>query len=320
MSHNDTLQKNDAQQDRMTNENIQIIVTVISSILFFRLATYIVRWYFFKNLLFKTRNYFESTKKSKEDGTYFAHVQHNKKWRISNECISCFHAFICSIWLFFNIIHYFDTSINNESLYVHSFGLMFMMIFGYIISDSIDMLANERSIRVYVLIFHHTLVAIGCLYPVILKHFGGIVIIGFLMEVNSIFLHIRSLLNYSGYSKARLSFKMLAFINILTFILFRFIPNLYLIYFIIVITNNVPWYETFACCLVSVGLLTTNTVLFYRLLVADNFLTIRKRNPVDFEEQSLLDHNNQLSIPTTPFLTAPTTPETVTIGTQTINS
>lgn len=193
-----------------------------------------------------------------------------------------------------------------------------MMIFGYIISDSIDMIANEWSIRVLVLMFHHILVSIGCLYPILIKHFGGIVIIGFLMEVNSIFLHTRSLLNYSGYSKTKLSFKMLAFINILTFILFRFIPNLYLIYFITVITNNVPWWETFACCLVSIGLLTTNTVLFYRLLLADNFLSVKKIGSLDIEEQNLLDHNGQLSVPTTPYFTAPTTPESVTIGTQTL--
>uniref|UniRef100_A0A0K0FKQ8 TLC domain-containing protein n=1 Tax=Strongyloides venezuelensis TaxID=75913 RepID=A0A0K0FKQ8_STRVS len=290
-------------------------ISLIISFLFFRGITYLVRWYFFKNFLFN----YEKLEQEENDIAPFAHIPMHKKWRISNEYISLIHALICSVWGIFLIIKLSPGKDIFEFSFYPEMGHMFMMIFGYVISDSIDMLANERSIRVYVLIFHHTLVAIGCLYPVILKHFGGIVVIGFLMEVNSIFLHIRSLLNYSGYSKVKLSFKMLAFINILTFILFRFIPNLYLIYFIVVITNNVPWYETFACCLVSIGLLTTNTVLFYRLLIADNFLTIRKRNPVDFEQQSLLDHTNQLHVPTTPFFTAPTTPETVTIGTQTIS-
>ncbi|CEF64214.1 TRAM/LAG1/CLN8 homology domain-containing protein [Strongyloides ratti] len=229
------------------------LISLVASFLFFRLITYLAR-------------------ENEIDNTQFSHIPMHKKWRISNEYISLIHALICSVWAIFLIIKLSPGKDIFEFSYYSEMGHMFMMIFGYIISDSIDMIANEWSIRVLVLMFHHILVSIGCLYPILIKHFGGIVIIGFLMEVNT--------------SKF--------------------------------ITNNVPWWETFACCLVSIGLLTTNTVLFYRLLLADNFLSVKKIGSLDIEEQNLLDHNGQLSVPTTPYFTAPTTPESVTIGTQTL--
>lgn len=151
------------------------------------------------------------------------------------------------------------------------------MIFGYTVNDTVDMIANEWSVRIIVLLFHHLLVSIASVYPIIIKKYGGVVVIGFIMEFNSIFLHIRSLLNYNGSSKKQLGYKMIAMINILTFIIFRIIPNSYLVYFCIRAIDIMLWYEVSMLFLVIFGLLFTNIILFYRLLAADGF--IKNRNP-----------------------------------------
>uniref|UniRef100_A0A0N4ZG01 TLC domain-containing protein n=1 Tax=Parastrongyloides trichosuri TaxID=131310 RepID=A0A0N4ZG01_PARTI len=289
------------------------IISLIFSFIFFRGITYLSRWYFFKSFLFD----WDEVSHSQNNDTPFGHIPVHKKWRISNEYISLIHALICSVWTIYLTIKLSRGDDIFELSFYPEMGYMLMMIFGYVINDSIDMLANEQSPRVYALIFHHIMVSIGCLYPIYFQHFGGIAVIAFLMEVNSIFLHTRSLLNYSGYSKSKLGFKMLAFVNLLTFILFRCIPNCYLIIFIVLIAKNVPWWEVLIISFVSCGLLIINSILFYKLLVADNFITCKKREFRDIENQSLIEGNNTLSLPTTPYFTAPTSPDVATIGTQT---
>uniref|UniRef100_A0A0N4ZG02 TLC domain-containing protein n=1 Tax=Parastrongyloides trichosuri TaxID=131310 RepID=A0A0N4ZG02_PARTI len=279
----------------LTSQNIQLISMTVFSFTFFRILTYLVRWYFFKSFLFKSRNYFESTKKSKEDGKYFLHIQHNKKWRISNECISCFHASLCSFWLLYLFLKYLESLEDFLIIYEHMIGMMFAFIFGYIISDTVDLVANEWSIRIIILLFHHTLVSISTVYPMITKTFGGVICIGFLMELNSILLHVRSLLNYNGINKKNIKFKMVAMANMFTFIIFRIIPNIYLAVFCIRIIKKFQWYVVALMFLVIYGLLITNIILMYRLLTADGFIKVKKpkyKDGFDIETDANSNYNS----------------------------
>ncbi|CEF64213.1 TRAM/LAG1/CLN8 homology domain-containing protein [Strongyloides ratti] len=277
MYNNVTEQKNTSGINGiLQNENYQIIGMAILSILFFRFAIYVVRWYFFKSLLFRSSIYLDNSEEIRENSKYFKHLKHSKKWRISNEIVSFLHAFICSIWVFVNIIYYFKLSIDFQNLYVHSFGLMFAMIFGYTVSDTIDLFFNEWSLRIIVLLFHHALVVIASVYPILVKNYGGIIVIGFVMEFNSIFLHIRSLLNYNGCSKKNKKYKTVATLNILTFLIFRIFPNFYLIYYCLKATKVMLWFELLMLFTVIFGLFFTNIILLYRLLVADGFIKSNK--------------------------------------------
>lgn len=150
------------------------------------------------------------------------------------------------------------------------------MIFGYTVSDTIDLFFNEWSLRIIVLLFHHALVVIASVYPILVKNYGGIIVIGFVMEFNSIFLHIRSLLNYNGCSKKNKKYKTVATLNILTFLIFRIFPNFYLIYYCLKATKVMLWFELLMLFTVIFGLFFTNIILLYRLLVADGFIKSNK--------------------------------------------
>lgn len=104
------------------------------------------------------------------------------------------------------------------------------MSFGYMIHDLIDLLINERSLRIIELLFHHAVVITGFTVTLVSNKFMGVVMFGLLMELNSIFLHMRSLLNLYGQPKNSTAFKFVALLNVATFLVFRMAVSLYLIY------------------------------------------------------------------------------------------
>lgn len=102
--------------------------------------------------------------------------------------------------------------------------------FGYLAHDLIDLLINERSVRILELLFHHVIVIGAFLIALITNMFLGVVVLGLLMELNSIFLHSRSLLNLYRQPKDSTAFKFVALVNILTFVIFRIFISVYLLY------------------------------------------------------------------------------------------
>lgn len=116
--------------------------------------------------------------------------------------------------------------------------------FGYILHDLIDLLINERSYRILELLFHHVIVIIGFLTTLTTSLFLGVVVLGLLMELNSIFLHTRSLMNLYGQPKNSTAFKFVALLNILTFFVFRMAVSVYLFYWQLLNAFKVEWYLT----------------------------------------------------------------------------
>lgn len=146
------------------------------------------------------------------------------------------------------------------------------MSFGYIIHDLIDLLINERSVRILELLFHHVVVMVAFMTTIVPSLFLGVVVLGLLMEVNSIFLHSRSLMNLYRVPKESTAFKFVALLNILTFMVFRMAVSVYLIYWQVANAWSLRWYYTLLTFLVIFSLFTTNTVLCYRVMAADGLL------------------------------------------------
>lgn len=103
--------------------------------------------------------------------------------------------------------------------------------------------------------------------------FLGVVILGLLMEVNSIFLHSRSLMNLYRQPKDSTGFKFVALLNILTFMVFRMAVSVYLLYWVFSnMFTTLRWYHAIINFLVIASLASTNSVLLYRVLSADGLL------------------------------------------------
>lgn len=121
------------------------------------------------------------------------------------------------------------------------------MSFGYLLHDLIDLLINERSARILELLFHHVVVIGAFLTTLVSDLFLGVVVFGLLMELNSVFLHTRSLMNLYGQPKTSTAFKFIALLNLATFLIFRMAVSVYLIYWQAVNTwTHLSWYSTLA--------------------------------------------------------------------------
>ncbi|GMR52910.1 hypothetical protein PMAYCL1PPCAC_23105 [Pristionchus mayeri] len=259
---------------------------VLLSFAFFRILQYIVRWYLFGKCYFRTFSYFAfrrragSERNPAADSTTLSAIPPNKKWRICNEIVSLLHAAVSGLWAGYSILVYKDI-ISDMIYYRHPVivNLIFVST-GYLLHDLLDLLINERSVRIIELLFHHVVVLTAFATSQVTGMFLGIVIFGLLMELNSVFLHSRSLLNLYGYDKKSTAFKMIALLNMVTLLVFRLGVSLYLMYWLLTDCFSRAWYFILPCFFVIVSLFCTNTVLAYRVMAADGwFGKKRARQP-----------------------------------------
>ena len=164
------------------------------------------------------------------------------------------------------------------------------MSFGYIAHDLVDLLINERSMRIIELLFHHVVVITAFLTTILTQKFLAVVVFGLLMELNSIFLHSRSLMNLYRQSKTSVGFKMIALLNIVSFMIFRMAVSAYLLKWQFSEAWKMEWYYIIVTFLVIVSLATVNTILLYRVMSADGLLG-KKRARQDTNDDQKSDED-----------------------------
>ncbi|VDM43435.1 unnamed protein product [Toxocara canis] len=247
---------------------------VLLSFASFRLMQFAVRWYLFGRCTFRTFSYFgwrQNGAGNERQGEVDIRssqsllvVPPNKKWRISNEAVSLIHSVVSGSWALYACLVY-PQLLEDMVYFSNSFShYLILLSTGYLVHDLIDLLINERSLRIMELLFHHIIVLIAFATTFITGYFLGVVVCGLLMELNSIFLHSRSLLNLYGVAKTSTAFRIIALLNIITFMLFRMVVSAYLLYWQITTTWVMFWGYTLVTFVVIVSLAVTNTVLCYR--------------------------------------------------------
>ncbi|CEF64119.1 TRAM/LAG1/CLN8 homology domain-containing protein [Strongyloides ratti] len=257
-----------------------LIACTSISFIFFKFASFLARWYFFRKAYFLTTNFFENKKKCIKSGKHDRHLEDNKEFKYVNDFISLIHSTMCTCSVAAFIVYYFNSCEYFPNVYYKPMGYLGSAIIGYIICDVTELVMNEISVRVFFLVLHHILFALGCLYPILRQKFGGVLILGLIMEGNSIFLHARSIVKCNGVKRDSIGYKMLALVNILTFILFRIGVNVYLCGYCIInyATNSLS--ETLIISTVIYGLMIANIFLFYKLLVADRIIRSGKKSSI----------------------------------------
>ncbi|RCN27597.1 hypothetical protein ANCCAN_26668 [Ancylostoma caninum] len=89
------------------------------------------------------------------------------------------------------------------------------------------------------------------------------------MELNSMFLHTRSLMNLYGVKKKSTSFRLVALLNIVTLAVFRISVSFYLVYWAVIQIPVIPWLHSVFTIFVIFSLFCSNTILAYRVMAAD---------------------------------------------------
>uniref|UniRef100_A0A915BD76 TLC domain-containing protein n=1 Tax=Parascaris univalens TaxID=6257 RepID=A0A915BD76_PARUN len=259
---------------------------VLLSFASFRLTQFAVRWYLFGRCTFRTFSYFGWRQDAViNDGEGVTNIRSsqsllvippNKKWRISNEAVSLIHSVVSGSWALYACLVYpqlLEDMVYYNNIFSH---YLILLSTGYLLHDLIDLLINERSLRIMELLFHHVIVLIAFATTLTTGYFLGVVVCGLLMELNSIFLHSRSLLNLYGVPKTSTAFRIIALLNIITFMLCRMVVSACLIYWQITTAWSMFWGYTFVTFVVIMSLAITNTVLCYRVLAADGLLGARR--------------------------------------------
>ncbi|CAD6197257.1 unnamed protein product [Caenorhabditis auriculariae] len=254
------------------------ISMVVVSFLLFRTLQFVVRWYLFGKCTYRTFNYFglranagrNSSRNS--DSRDLSAIPPNKKWRISNEAVSLGHSIVSGLWAAYALLYYKQLMTDLVFYRCETAIYLIFLSTGYLLHDLLDLLVNEQSARIIELLFHHVVVLSAFAITMISQRFLGVVIFGLLMELNSIFLHSRSLLNLYGIDKKSPSFRIIALLNMVTLFFFRLCVSVYLIYFAATSAFDLPWYQAVVNSVVILSLFITNSVLTYRLMAADGLL------------------------------------------------
>uniref|UniRef100_A0A3B4XQ84 TLC domain-containing protein 2-like n=1 Tax=Seriola lalandi dorsalis TaxID=1841481 RepID=A0A3B4XQ84_SERLL len=186
-------------------------------------------------------------------------VQASKKaWRWRNISTSLAHSSLTGAWAvlcFYLQPQTVEDLISSHSVFSHS---LVAVSTGYFINDLLDLAVNQSFKQSWELLFHHSVVISCFSVAVTTRLYLGFAVVSLLVEINSVFLHIRQLLLLSGQRNS--------WLNMGTFLVFRVCTLGWMARWLAGHSEHIPRYilmmGTAGLSLIS----TMNTVLFYRLL------------------------------------------------------
>ncbi|XP_031716994.1 TLC domain-containing protein 2 [Anarrhichthys ocellatus] len=189
-------------------------------------------------------------------------------WKWRNISTSIVHSFITAIWAvacFFLHPQMAEDLIETHSVFSHA---LVSFSIGYFIYDFLDMLENQKLTQAWELLFHH-IVVIACFgFSVMSSHYIGFAVVALLVEINSVFLHLRQMLRMANNAAGTL-YRVNSIINLGTYVVFRINTLAWMTRWLVLNRDNVA---LLAYTLGSVGMAIMtcmNIVLFCRLLRSD---------------------------------------------------
>ncbi|XP_026228706.1 TLC domain-containing protein 2-like [Anabas testudineus] len=213
---------------------------------------------------------------------------HLKAWKWRNISTSVAHSSLTGAWAVLCLYlqpQMVEDLISSHSLLSHS---LVAVSTGYFIHDFLDMALNQSFKQSWELLLHHSVV-ISCFgLAVTSRRYVGFAVVSLLVEINSVFLHVRQLLLLSG-RRNRLrtemtpacpsvTYSVTSWLNVGTFLVFRVCTLGWMTRWLAVHREHIPRYVlmmgTAGLSVVS----TMNTVLFYRLLRADILINTHQNN------------------------------------------
>lgn len=112
-------------------------------------------------------------------------------------------------------------------------------------------------------------------FAFLVRRFVGFAMVALLVEINSVFLHLRKILQMAGLADTA-SFRLTSLVNLGTYLVFRILILAWMSRWLALNWENVP---AVPCAMGTVGMaimLPINVVLFYRLLRSDLFPSHKK--------------------------------------------
>ncbi|KAK1785770.1 hypothetical protein P4O66_003150 [Electrophorus voltai] len=154
---------------------------------------------------------------------------------------------------------------------------------GYFIYDFFDMIFNQKINQSWELLFHHVVV-ITCFGLSVLTHlYVGFAVVALMVEINSIFLHLRQMLRMANMAE-RVLYRVNSMVNLGTYVAFRISTLAWMTRWLVLNRERIPLLS-YTVGSVGLAIVTVMTiVLFCRLLRTDFLKSSReKENKKDKE-------------------------------------
>jgi len=205
-------------------------------------------------------------------------------WKWRNTANSMLHSTITGIWAL--LCFYWEPRMAKDliSTYSASAHTLVSISVGYFIYDFLDMALHHRKRSSYELMIHHICVILCFGLSELTCHYIGYSVVALLVEVNSIFLHLRQLLIIQGFSKLEPTYRLNSLLNMGTFLVFRIMTLGWMTRWLVLHRDEVPF---FAYTLGSVALaiiVLMNIILFFRILHVDFFAKKQDKHPQQIKE------------------------------------
>ncbi|XP_056139239.1 TLC domain-containing protein 2 [Lampris incognitus] len=189
-------------------------------------------------------------------------------WKWRNISSSFVHSMITAIWAV--LCFYLHPQMAEDLIETHSAfsHLLVSVSIGYFIYDFFDMVLNQKLTQSWELLFHHVVVITCFGLSVVTCRYVGFAVVALLVEINSIFLHLRQMLRMANLAAGTL-YRVNSMVNLGTYVVFRINTLAWMTRWLVLNRDKVP---LLAYTVGSVGMAimtAMNIVLFCRLLRSD---------------------------------------------------
>ncbi|XP_069471506.1 TLC domain-containing protein 2 [Ambystoma mexicanum] len=190
------------------------------------------------------------------------------RWKWRNIWTSFVHSLLTGSWsllAFYLHPKMAEDLISTHSPFSHS---LVAVSIGYFLHDFADMILNQKFHQSWELLFHHTVVVTCFGISLLLHRYVGFSLVALIVEINSIFLHLRQILRMANLMLSTV-YRLNSIINLGTYVIFRINTLAWMTRWLVLNRDNIPLL-TYTVGSVGLAIMTVmNIVLFYRLLRSD---------------------------------------------------
>lgn len=166
----------------------------------------------------------------------------NKRRIFAVRVVSATHAFLSSIGCLASLL--IDSGFRRELYDYQTSSAQYVFLFstGYFLYDLFDMTIHGEAPNSKEYFVHHSLVLTAFAIIVWSGKLFGLAMIGLLVEVQTVFLHTRTMCRLLGLTAKNSAFYVwLMNTNLVCLFLFRFLPNAFLLLHVVVLDEKIPF-------------------------------------------------------------------------------
>merc|ERR1712063_47288 len=186
-----------------------------------------------------------------------ARTNHTQSWKWRNIATSFIHSFLTGVWALLSF--YWHPKLAEDLIGTCS-------------------VSSVLLVSVSVGYFIHDFFVITCFGLAELTHrYVGYAVVALLVEVNSVFLHLRQLMIIQGVSRQHPIYRLNSLFNIGTFLIFRILTLGWMTRWLVLHRDQVPFFAYTMGSIALAVIVLMNIVLFFRILQVD-FLNKKGRS------------------------------------------